>query len=640
LLMCLLFALPVSAAERVARGSVVMENIPPVPDTVFDQLRRYAAVRTASLRDWQPSGGLLISTRFGNTGQLHEVDAPLAMRRQLTFFSEPVSGGDYPPAGSWNGFLFQKDVGGNEQNQIFWFDKAEGKERLLTDGVSRNSAPTWSHDGKQFVYSSNREDGTNMDIWIGTPEGPESARLVRKVEGSWFPMDFSPDGRHVLAMRYVSINEAHVYEVDVESGEAHEMRALDETVGYRGGAYGRKGKYIYFISDEGSEFQRLHRLDRKTREVETLTKDINWDVVSLELSGDGNKLAYAVNEAGIERLHVRDLRNNRDTVIDALPDGTLDGFLFSPDDKQLAITVSAADSPSDVYVYNLQKRDLSRWTQSEVGGLDPERFVAPELVSYPTFDKVDGKPRQLPAFVYKPRNDAKRHPVVVYIHGGPESQFQPHFFPNLQYLIDELGVAVVAPNVRGSAGYGKSSLKLDNGFLREDSVKDIGALLDWIATRDDLDEDRVIVYGRSYGGYMVLASMVHFDERLLGGIDVVGISNFVTFLQNTQDYRRDLRRAEYGDERDSEMHAFLQRTAPNNRADEITSPLLVVQGANDPRVPLSESEQMVATIRENGGEVWYFMAKDEGHSFRKKETVELYLASVSMFIRHLLEESR
>lgn len=638
ILLCLVLAMPVAAAERRTEGNLVKENVPPIPESVFERLRRYNEVRGASLRDWQPDGGLLISTRFGNVSQLHAVAAPLGMRRQLTFFVEPVAGGDYPPVDAANGFLFQKDVGGNEQNQIFWFDETEGQERLLTDGESRNSGPVWSTDGRQFVYSSNRDDGTNMDIWLGTTEGPDAAKLVREVEGSWFPMDFH--GKHVLAIHYVSINEAHIYEIDVESGEARELFERDKPVGYRGAVYDRDGKHVYFVSDEGSEFQRLHRMHRKSGKIVTLTKDIEWDVAGVDISKDGRWLAYAVNEGGIERLHLRDLRNDRDMTLDELPVGTIGNFLFSPDSRGLAITVSAADSSSDVYVYDLKRRDIARWTNSEVGGLNPANFVTPELVSYPTFDEIDGKTREIPAFVYKPGSGAGKHPVVVYIHGGPESQFQPGFSSTFQYLLNELGAAIVAPNVRGSAGYGKSYLKLDNGYKREDSVKDIGALLDWIATRDDLDEDRVIVYGGSYGGYMVLASMVHFDDRLLGGIDVVGISNFVTFLKNTQDYRRDLRRVEYGDERDPEMHEFLQRISPNNRADKINKPLLVVQGANDPRVPLSESEQMVETIRENGGEVWYLMAKDEGHGFRKQENREAYLATVSMFIEHLLHESR
>lgn len=640
LLLALLVALPASAAERVERGNLVLEDVPPISKELVDRLQQYNEVRSAGFRDWTPQGGILIGTRFGNTTQMHVVEAPLAMRRQLTFYEEPVAGGAFPLEGKWqHGFLFQKDVGGNEQNQIFFFDLSEGRGRLLTDGESRNSGPVWSQDGTRFAYSSNRRDGTNMDIWIGTPEGPGNAKLLREVEGSWYPMHFSPDGRRLLAIHYVSINEAYVYEIDTETGDAEQMRPLQEAVGYRGAIYGRNGKYIYFVSDEGSEFQRLQRLDRRTRDVEVLTPDLEWDVNAFDLSRDGRLLAYTVNEAGISRLYLRDLKRNRDRRIDGLPVGSMGGVSFSPDSARLAVTLSASDSSSDVYVHELKKKSNVRWTRSEVGGLDPDTFVSPELIEYPTFDEVDGKPRTIPAFVYKPNNKAQKHPVIVYIHGGPESQFRPSFSSTFQYLLNDQGVAIVAPNVRGSAGYGKSYLQLDNGFKREDSVKDIGALLDWIATQPDLDEERVMVYGGSYGGYMVLASMMHYDDRLIGGIDVVGISNFVTFLKNTQDYRRDLRRVEYGDERDPEMHEFLQRISPTNNADQINKPLLVIQGANDPRVPLSEAEQMVETIRENGGTVWYLMAKDEGHGFRKKENREVYLATVALFVEQLLESS-
>jgi dipeptidyl aminopeptidase/acylaminoacyl peptidase len=261
----------------------------------------------------------------------------------------------------------------------------------------------------------------------------------------------------------------------------------------------------------------------------------------------------------------------------------------------------------------------------------------PELIDYPTFDEVDGQPRRIPAFVYRPAGEGP-HPVIISIHGGPESQARPGFSSTYQLWIDRLGAAVVVPNVRGSSGYGKTYLKLDNGKLREDSVKDIGALLDWIATQPDLDASRVAVYGGSYGGYMVLASGVHFSDRLKAAVDIVGISNFVTFLENTQDYRRDLRRPEYGDERDPEMRAHLERISPLNNVERIRVPMFVVQGNNDPRVPVSEAEQMVAALREQGSPVWYMNALNEGHGFRKKENRDLFSeATILFFERYLLE---
>jgi dipeptidyl aminopeptidase/acylaminoacyl peptidase len=317
--------------------------------------------------------------------------------------------------------------------------------------------------------------------------------------------------------------------------------------------------------------------------------------------------------------------------------------VFSPDGSKLALTINTARSPSDTYVLHLggdalDYGRLERWTYSEVGGLDTTAFREPELIEFPTFDTVDGQPRKIPAWLYRPAGDGP-FPVVISIHGGPEGQARPAFSSTYQLWLEKLGAAVLVPNVRGSAGYGKTYVALDNGFRREDSVKDIGALLDWIGTQPDLDEDRVAVFGGSYGGYMVLASAVHFSDRLKAAVDIVGISSFVTFLENTQDYRRDLRRAEYGDERDPEMRAHLEKISPVNNVEHIRIPLFVVQGENDPRVPVTESIQMVEALREQGQPVWYMNALNEGHGYRKKENRDIYQQATVLFLRtHLLGE--
>jgi dipeptidyl aminopeptidase/acylaminoacyl peptidase len=323
-----------------------------------------------------------------------------------------------------------------------------------------------------------------------------------------------------------------------------------------------------------------------------------------------------------------------------LPVGLIGGVSFSPDGKRLALTLNTATSPSDAYVIDLAGAKLARWTRSEVGGLDASTFVAPALVRFPTFDTVNGKPRTIPAFYYKPNKPAKtgKYPVVINIHGGPESQALPNFSPNAQFLANELGVAVLVPNVRGSSGYGKTYLTLDNGERREDSVKDIGALLDWIAKQPELDASRVGVQGGSYGGYMVLASLMHYPQRIKAGVDIVGISHFGTFLNNTESYRRDLRRAEYGDERDAKMKKVFDRISPLNNASKITSPLFVAQGKNDPRVPYTEAEQIVKAVRGNGQPVWYLLYADEGHGFQKKANADYYGAAAILFWqRNLLD---
>jgi dipeptidyl aminopeptidase/acylaminoacyl peptidase len=387
------------------------------------------------------------------------------------------------------------------------------------------------------------------------------------------------------------------------------------------------------------EFQTLRFHDPRAGAPTLLSGDIAWDVRDVRVADDGRHLAFVTNEDGIGRLHVLALPGHAPVALPELPVGTIGGMDFSPDGGKLALTLNTATSPSDVYVIDLAASALVRWTRSEVGGLDPDTFVAPTLVRYPTFDEVDGERRTIPAFYYRPKSvpAGGKLPVVIQIHGGPESQALPVFNPTAQYLASEMGVALLVPNVRGSRGYGKTWLGLDNADKREDSVKDIGALLDWIARQPGLDAGRVGVMGGSYGGYMVLASMMRYPERIRAGIDVVGISHFGTFLKNTEAYRSDLRRAEYGDERDPEMRAVFDRISPLNHAGRITAPLFVAQGRNDPRVPYTEAEQIVGAVRANGQPVWYLLFKDEGHGFAKKANSDYFGAAAMLFWqRHLL----
>jgi dipeptidyl aminopeptidase/acylaminoacyl peptidase len=436
-------------------------------------------------------------------------------------------------------------------------------------------------------------------------------------------------------VNYISANEMYPYVLELESGELTSLHERGKRVAYGGVAWSGDGTGIYYSCDAEGEFMSLKYRDLETGQVRNLRAEIEWDVESLVMSPDGSRLAFTVNADGIDKLHVMDVATMKDLELPPIPRGVVGGIEFSPCGSKLGLVINTPTSPGDVYSIDLANGRLERWTYSEIGGLNPESFVDAELIRYPTFDEVDGKRRTIPAFYYRPAGDDP-FPVVIDIHGGPEGQERPTFSSTIQYIAAELGIAVVAPNVRGSAGYGKSYLQLDNNYQREDSVKDIGALLDWIETRPELDATKVAVMGGSYGGYMVLASMVHYNDRLRAGIDYVGISSFVTFLENTQEYRRDLRRVEYGDERDPEMRKHLEKISPLNSVSQISKPLLVIQGLNDPRVPAGESEQIVAAVRENGGTVWYLLAKDEGHGFRKKTNRD-YLADVrALFLETFL----
>jgi dipeptidyl aminopeptidase/acylaminoacyl peptidase len=366
-------------------------------------------------------------------------------------------------------------------------------------------------------------------------------------------------------------------------------------------------------------------------------------VERFDLSADGRFLAYTLNEAGLSRLVLRDLRLQADVLLPPLPAGAvIDNLAWDHRQSRLAVALQSASAPTAIFVFDITGDDpaavpnvaLVRWTEPDLGGIEPAKLVPAQLVDFPTWDQTGNRPRRLSAFVLRPATPGP-HPVMIDIHGGPESQFRPRWDAFRQYLVNELGYVVVAPNVRGSAGYGHSFLKLDDGALREDSVRDIGALLVWISAQRDLDRRRVVVSGGSYGGYMALASLVQYGDRLAGAVDMVGITNFVTFLTNTSGYRRDLRRAEYGDERDPAMRALLNSISPLTNVASINKPLLIVQGLNDPRVPASESEQMKALVRARGGEVWYLAAKDEGHGFRKKSNADAYRATMVAFLRFI-----
>ncbi|HET8691598.1 MAG TPA: S9 family peptidase [Steroidobacteraceae bacterium] len=637
--LCAASLLPAAAGaaevERVTRGNLATEGIPEIPAELRERLRRYQFARSASFAGWTPDGRVTIATRFGNTNQLHVVDRPLGARRQLTFFDEPINGGSWSPTGARKGVVYTRDAGGDENYQLEYLDPAAGAPVRLTDGRGRANSGVWSPDGTRHAFSWTARTGVAADIYVDDPLDRMQPRLVYEApEPGWAPADWSPDGKSLLLIHFVSVNESYLYVYDLESRTLKEIEPA-RVKAARGGLFAKDGKGVYITSDLGTEFRTLRHVDLATGKVTDLTRGlIHWEIEDVALSRDGRYLAYVVNEDGASKIGAMDLVQRADLIPPELPFGVIGTIAFDPESKRLGFGMQTPTAPSDVFVWTLADGTLQRWTESEIGPVDAKSLVAPKLVRYPTFDKADGKPREIPAWVYKPAG-AGPHPVLISIHGGPEGQAQPVFSMNVQQWAAELGYAVIQPNVRGSSGYGKTYVALDNGMKREDSVKDIGALLDWIATQPDLDAKRVVLIGGSYGGYMVLASMTHFNDRLRGAVDIVGISNFVTFLESTAEYRRDLRRPEYGDERDPKMRAFLEQISPLNNAGKINKPMLIVQGQNDPRVPVTESEQMVAKIRANGGEVWYLLGLNEGHGFQKRDNVDYYQWAVAMFLEKL-----
>ena len=635
------------AADDVERrvlnnGNLVLEDIPEIPQELRRELYRWQEVRAAAFRAWSADGkGMYVSTGFGSVDALHKIEMPLGARKQRTFYQEPVGQVSRRPGAEE--LLFTRDAGGSEFAQIFMFDPQTGEASMLTDGESRNGGMIWDRRGSRFAFQSTRRNGAANDIWIVNPEEAGQPELVVEATSGflWIPAEFSASGSQLLALNYVSVSDSRAAVVDLDTGVVTTLaggadnKSVNQPI-----AFDDEGDGFWLITDQGSEFNQLAWQSLTPgSQPEVVTSSIPWNISNVVISHDRKRMAFVANENGNSRVYLMDPATREFRVVDKIPTGLAYGLQFSPDDTQLAMTLNVARAPSDAYVLKLGReplkfRRLVRWTDSEVGGLDASQFVVPELVHYPTFDG-----RDVPAWIHRPRGEGP-HPVIIRIHGGPEGQARPVFSATYQLWVARLGAAVIQPNVRGSTGYGKSYVELDNGFLRENSVRDIGALLDWIETQPDLDASRIVVYGGSYGGYMALASAVHFSDRIKAVIDNVGISNFVSFLENTQDYRRDRRRHEYGDERDPEMRAHLERISPLNNVSRIAVPMFIIQGQNDPRVPVTEATQMVAALRDNGQTVWYMNALNEGHGYRKRENRDIMQQGMIMFLEEHLAEER
>ncbi len=623
--------------EIVPGPNLVVEGIPKIPAALAQRVGRYTEFRSAFLADWHPTRReIFVSTRAGNTNQIHHVKAPGGQPKQLTDFADSVAAASFPLHHA-DFFVFSKGAGGNERYQLYRYDLAGGKFTLLTDGKSRNGGVRWANKEDRIVYGSTRRNGADVDLYVMDPINPKTNRLLAKMSGGgWQALDWSPDDRYILIGEYVSINESQRWVLDVEFANIQQItpRHEKDKVYYGGGQFSKDGKGVFLTSDERSEFKRLVYLDLDTKKTKVLTPDLKWDVEQFALAPDGKKIAYLANEDGIGVLHLLDSGSGKDLPLPKLPPGSVTGIQWHNRGQELGFHLVSARAPQEVYSLEVASGKIERWTQSDTGGLNTAGFIEPELIRWPSFDK-----RMISGFLYKPpAKFTGKRPVVIDIHGGPESQFRPAFLARKNYLLNELGLALIFPNVRGSSGYGKTFLTLDNGFLREDSYRDVGALFDWIGKRPDLDAGRILVTGGSYGGFMTLAVATNYPDRIRCAVDIVGVSNLVTLLENTESYRRDLRRAEYGDERDPKMRAFMNKIAPVNNAHKITKPLFVIQGKNDPRVPLSEAEQMVRAVKKTGTPVWYLMAKDEGHGFAKKKNADFqFYATVKFMEEYLLK---
>jgi dipeptidyl aminopeptidase/acylaminoacyl peptidase len=633
--------------------ALFIQNIPPVPKSLAEKMSAYTEFRGHAFSDWHPTKAeMLVGHRAAgaSTAQLFTLDLAMGELKPVTQGPEPATDGSYEPQDG-RYVVFSRAHGGNEVTQIFRQGLDGSAAVQLTPSDERHALNGWRKPQGEIVYTSvpidrTAQGGTRAKVlstfWAVHPEAKDPVAARRKLvelEGGGWSASLSEDGKRMALTRYMSINESQLWVMELEGDEAGKPVQLlpkpgsTEPKAVYAGAFSRDGQWMFVSTDRFGEFRELAVMDLKTQALRRITAHIAWDIGGGSMSADGKTMVLQANVDGRDEMRFFDTRTWQErSAPKGLANGSVGSSEFHPKLPLMAYSVNSAQGPSQIHVLDA-KGSSTQWTQPAVpAGIDTRMFRDQEIVRWKSFDGL-----AISGLLSRPPAKFKgKRPVLISIHGGPEGQATVGFLSRWQYYIQELGIALIQPNVRGSTGFGKTFVTLDNGFKREDSVKDIGALLDWIKTQPDLDASRIMVAGGSYGGYMSLAVATHYSDRIAGAVDIVGISHFVTFLNNTESYRRDLRRVEYGDERDPAMKEHLEKISPLTNAHKIKKPLFVIQGKNDPRVPYTEAEQIVAKVRELGTPVWYLRADNEGHGFARKENSDYMAWSMVQFMQQTL----
>ena len=638
---------PAPVALLAPPPAVRVEGVPALSAASMEAIQRYSVVVGHSFVDWHPTKReMLVAHRpvGASTAQLYRVVSPLAAPEKLTDGADPVTNAQYEPRhGRY--IVFARSSGGDEAYQLFSLDPETRAATPFTASGQRHALAGWIESRSLAIVASVPLDrtasaGSRADISttlsIADPLNPEQRRVLAELPGGgWLGAKVSPDETQLAITRYIAATHSQTWLIDLATGQRKQVlpaagdstRAAHFVTGWM-----PDGQGLYVTSDRASEFRELMQLDLGTGALARLTADISWDVSEGHTDPRNPLIAISANVDGRDELRLFDNRSSRPATLPLLPPGNLGRLRFHRSTGELAMAVNSTRGPSQVYTVNPAAPTAAplAWTRPSVpAGLDLSNLPDQQIVRWKSFDgrTISG------VLTLPPARFAGRRPVLMLMHGGPEGQSRLGWQGRANYFVQELGIALLEPNVRGSSGYGKTFLDLDNGRLREDSVKDMASAIDWVATQPGLDVTKVVVQGGSYGGYMALAAATRLSDRIAGAVSVVGISNFVSFLENTESYRRDLRRVEYGDERDPAMRALLTSISPLNNAAMVKKPLLVVQGRNDPRVPWTESEQIVRKLQAQGTPVWYLLADNEGHGFSRRENADFYFATLVRFVQ-------
>jgi dipeptidyl aminopeptidase/acylaminoacyl peptidase len=596
-------------------AGVKVEGMPPIPQSIADGLAQYASFRDAQMIAWHPTKRqILITTSFGEFPQLHLVDGPGHARTQLTFLPRPgvsrLLAGAFDPIDP-DTFVFQR--GQRTAQSLFRYDMKTGQVSLVADTKSR-FAPVWSRQGKWLAYDSTARNGKDRDLYVMQPSDPKTARRVLEVEGSWAPQDWSPDGRSLLALELVSNFETYVWRIDVATGQKQALTPRDaEKAAWFDAQFSADGRKVYATSDRDGQF-RIWQCDVATGKWTPVTPktdriDTTTDSSSFALSPDGSMMAVLVDRGSVNELRVFDAGTLKPRPLPSLPIGVVSRLSWRPASRELAFTLESIRSKGDVYSVDTSLGTLSRWTASETS-FNPEGVLPPpQPVEWKSPDGV-----AFSGTIYRPSPKFKgRRPVWVSFHGGPDTRDRVHFMGRSNYFLNELGVAVIFPNVRGSEGFGRSFALLDNGTGRDGVIKDVGTVLDWIAGQPDLDKERVVLSGGSYGGWVALEAGIVYNDRIRGIVEGAGQTNFITYLEDTDVARQENRRREFGDERDPQMRKYLLSISPVTRAAELKKPTLIMHPGKDMSVPVSQAQEIVSALKANNATVWYAEFSDTTH---------------------------
>ncbi|MFP4382465.1 MAG: alpha/beta fold hydrolase [Spirochaetia bacterium] len=596
-------------------------------------LERYLSAQSASSPKFSSDGKkLFFKANITGTDQLFSVPVRLdseviSWPEQHTFGKERIISYAVDKQNP-DRTIYSRDSGGNENAQLFLLDE-RNREINLTRGheTAMHIMGQWREDGEKILFAANRRNKGLFDLYMADLNGREQLILESDEPGYLRSAKFSPDGKKIVVIKAVSSFRQMLIEIDLSGPEAQILAGKDEDIQIGGIEYSSDGSFLYCITDSESDFLNAARYNLKDRRfIPVISRE--WDAEMIKLSDSEKYLACSFNVDGYSELMIRDLKSG-DTTVAGLPvRGIISGFDISPDESTVAFGIQGASRTEDIYCMNLNTYKSSKTTRSSHGGLPVETFLEPDIIHYESFDG-----RSIPAYYFLPQNREKKSPVIVIVHGGPEGQARPSFSGLIQYYLHS-GFAVFIPNVRGSTGYGKAYSHLDDVEKRMDSVADLEYGAKWLKEQTEVDPEGLIIFGGSYGGFMVLSALTEYPETWAAGVDIVGISNFVTFLENTSSYRRAHREAEYGSL--AENRDFLERISPIHKSDQIKVPLFVIHGANDPRVPLSEAEQLVDKLRGRNVPVRLMVFDNEGHGLSKLENkLKAYPEMIDWLQEHL-----